>query len=61
MILDYLILYIGIGIFIAIFSDVSIRRMKSSKPFTFLEIMVCILFWPFILYQIIKGFIDGEY
>jgi hypothetical protein len=61
MILDYLIPYIGIGIFVTIFTDISIRGLKSSKPFTFLEILVCILLWPFILYQMIKGFIDGEY
>jgi hypothetical protein len=49
MILDYLIPYIGIGIFVTIFTDISIRELKSSKPFTFLEIMVCILLWTFIL------------
>ena len=61
MILGYLIYYLGIGIFVAIFTDISIREFKTSKPFTFLEIMVCILIWPYILYQLIKGFIDGEY
>lgn len=61
MILDYLIPYLGIGIFIAIFTDISIRGLKTSEPFTFAEIMVCILIWPFILYQFIKGFIDGDY
>ena len=61
MILDYLIPYLGIGIFVAIFTDISIRGLKTSEPFTFIEIMVCILIWPFILYQFIKGFIDGKY
>ncbi len=61
MILDYLIPYIGIGIIVAIITDISIRELKTSEPFTFLEIITCIVIWPCILFQAIKGFIDGEY
>ncbi len=61
MILDYLVPYIGIGIVVAILSDISIRELKTSEPFTFLEILTCIIIWPFILYQIIKGFFNGDY
>jgi hypothetical protein len=61
MILDYLLPYLGIGIFIAILSDISIREMKSSKPFTPAELLACIIIWPYILYQLIKGFIEGEF
>jgi len=61
MILDYLIPYIGIGIIVAILSDISIRKVKTSEPFTFLEILTCIVVWPYIIYQAIKGFFNGEY
>ncbi len=61
MILDYLVPYIGIGIIVAILSDISIRELRTSEPFTFLEILTCIAIWPFILYQIIKGFFNGQY
>jgi len=56
MILDYLIPYIGIGIIVAIITDIYIRELKTSEPFTFLEILTCIVIWPCILYQAIKGF-----
>jgi DNA topoisomerase-3 len=32
MILDYLIPYIGIGIIVAIITDISIRELKTSEP-----------------------------
>ena len=61
MILDYLIPYIGIGIIVAIITDISIRELKTSEPFTFLEILTCIIIWPCILFQAIKGFFNGDY
>jgi hypothetical protein len=61
MILDYLIPYIGVGIFIAILSDISIREMKSSTPFTIPELLACILIWPYVIYQLIRGFIEGKF
>ncbi len=61
MILDYLIPYIGIGIIVAIITDISIRELKTSKPFTFLEMLTCIAIWPYIIYQAIKGFFNGQY
>ena len=61
MILDYLIPYIGIGIFVAIMSDISIRQLRTSDPFTFLEILTCIIIWPYIVFQAIKGFFNGQY
>jgi hypothetical protein len=61
MILHYLIPYIGIGIFVAIVSDICIRQFKTSEPFTFLELLTCILIWPYILFQTIKGFFNGQY
>ena len=61
MIMDYVLPYFGIGIFIAIISDISIREMKTSEPFTFIEILGCIVIWPIIVFAAIKGFFDGDY
>ena len=61
MISQYLIPYTGIGIFVAIMSDISIRQLRTSEPFTFLEILTCIIIWPYILVQAIKGFFNGDY
>jgi hypothetical protein len=61
MITDYILPYFIIGIVIAIFSDISIREMKTSEPFTFIEILVCVVIWPYIIVQAIIGFFDGEY
>jgi hypothetical protein len=61
MISHYIIPYIGIGIVIAIISDICIRQVKTSEPFTFLEILACIIVWPYIVFQTIKGFFNGEY
>ena len=61
MILHYLLPYLGIGVFVAILSDISIRELKTSEPFTLPEILACIILWPYILYQLLKGFIDGDY
>jgi hypothetical protein len=60
MILDYLIPYIGIGIIVAIVTDISIRELKTSEPYTFLELLICIFIWPCVLFQIIKGFFNGQ-
>lgn len=61
MISQYTIPYIGIGIIIAIISDICIRQTKSSEPFTFLEMVTCIIIWPYIVFQTIKGFFNGQY
>jgi hypothetical protein len=61
MISDYILPYFIIGIVIAIFSDLSIREMKTSEPLTFIEIFVCVVIWPYIIVQAVKGFFDGEY
>lgn len=59
-ILTYALPYLGLGIFVTIISDISIRELKTGEPFTFFEILACIVIWPFILYQLVKGFFDGE-
>jgi hypothetical protein len=61
MILDYVILYFIIGIIFAIVSDICIREMKSSEPFTFLEILGYILIWPIIVLIAINGFFNDNY
>ena len=60
MISDYILPYFIIGIVIAIFSDLSIREMETSEPFTFVEILVCVIIWPYIIIQGIIGFFNGE-
>lgn len=61
MITDYIAPYFIIGTIVAIVSDISIREMKTSEPFTFLEILTCVVIWPYIIIQAIRGFFDGEY
>ena len=61
MITDYIASYFIIGTIVAIVSDISIREMKTSEPFTFIEILGCIVVWPIIVFAAIKGFFDGDY
>lgn len=61
MIAHYILPYIGIGLFITIVMDISIREMKSSEPFTLLEFLGCVVIWPIIIIGAIKGFINGDY
>ena len=61
MIVDYILPYLGIGVFIYILSDISIRELKTSEPFTFIEILACIFIWPVVIFLFLKGFFDGDY
>ena len=61
MIPDSVLIYLVLGLIVAILMDLSIREFKTSEPFTFLEIMGCILVWPVILLIVIKGFLDDDY
>ena len=61
MIVDYMLTYLGIGVIIYILSDISIREMKTSEPFTFIEIVSCVLFWPFVVFAFIREFFNGDY
>lgn len=61
MMVDYILPYLGIGVFIYIISDISIREMKSSEPFTFIEVVMCIVFWPVVIFLFLKGFFDEDY
>ena len=60
MITDYILPYFSIGLLITIMSDISIREMETSEPFTFVEILVCVIIWPYIIIQGIIGFFKGE-
>lgn len=58
MILDYAILYLIIGVLVAIILDMGIRITKTSESFTFIEIFVCIIGWPIMLFGMIKGLFE---
>ena len=59
LILNLLSTYFLIGVVIAIISDITVRFLKSSEPFTFGDIWACILFWPIVLTGFVKGYING--
>ena len=61
MIADYVLTYLGIGVFLSIIMDISIRQVKTSEPLTFIEILTCIFTWPVVIFILIKGFIEGDY
>lgn len=61
MMVDYILPYLGIGVFIYIISDISIREMKSSEPFTFIEVVMCVVLWPVVIFLFLKGFFDEDY
>ena len=58
MILPYAIPYFIIGVLVAIILDMGIRITKTSEPFTFIEIFVCIIGWPIMLFGMIKGLFE---
>jgi len=58
MILDYAIPYFIIGVLVAIILDMGIRTIKTSEPFTFIQIFVCIIGWPIMLFGMIKGLFE---
>lgn len=56
----FLLPYFGIGVFIAILIDISIREMQSSEPFTLFEFLLCISVWPMVVVQIIVEFFNKD-
>jgi uncharacterized membrane protein (DUF373 family) len=49
---DFLALYLVAGLVITAVTDIAIRNAQSSAPFTFSEILACILFWPLVLVKL---------
>lgn len=60
LLLNLLFSYFIIGVAISVISDITIRVVRSSDPFTFADIWACILFWPIVVAGFVKGFINGE-
>lgn len=50
----YITIYFGLGIVFSIIFDQLLRRTKDQEPLILLELIPCILFWPFVLYTFIK-------
>ena len=53
--------YLIIGFLFTIAIDFSIRELESSEPFTIIEIICCIAFWPFMLFIILKEFFKNNF
>lgn len=53
----FLFIYGAIGLVIVILVDMGIRNIQSSEPFTFKELIVGVVFWPIIVYQLIREII----
>lgn len=58
---NYLIAYLVIGTIIAIIADVFIATTKSSERFTFKEIWICVLLWPFVVLKAAQQFFNNQY
>jgi RsiW-degrading membrane proteinase PrsW (M82 family) len=48
-----MIIYLTIGLALAILLDWFIWKTESSERLTFSEIVGCVIFWPFILLKVI--------
>lgn len=53
--------YLITGFIFAIIIDYSIRELKSSEPFTIIEILCCTVLWPFMLFIILKEFFKNHF
>jgi hypothetical protein len=46
--------YIITGFVIALTMDVIIRYLKSSEPFDLSDIWLCIVFWPIVVFSVVR-------
>jgi hypothetical protein len=56
---DLVLHYFMIGTGLTLLLDIIIRIIKTSEPYTAIEVLVCIVFWPVMLTIFIVNFIKG--
>ena len=59
--LEVLLIYLFIGNILAILTDICIRKLDTSKPFTLIEILSYIVLWPAVILLLVKRFFDRDY
>ena len=52
--------YLAIGAIVALITDITIHRTKSSEQLNFSEIWACILVWPFVILRALRNLFDNE-
>lgn len=57
--LHSLVVYLGIGVVIALITDLTIYNTKSSEQFTFSEIWACIVVWPFVVLRVLRNLFNN--
>ena len=58
--LHSLVVYLGIGVLVALITDLTIYNTKSSEQFTFSELSACILVWPFVVLRALRNLFDNQ-
>ena len=53
----FLFIYGAIGLIVVILLDMGIRNIESSEPFSFKELIVGVVVWPVIVFQLIRKII----
>ena len=64
--MENLILNIAIGYFItggilSVITDISIRLIKVSPPFTFKDVVVVTLIWPTVISVLVTDYLNGDF
>ena len=64
--MENLILNIALGYFItgailSVITDISIRLIKVSPPFTFKDIVVVALIWPTVISVLVVDYLNGDF
>jgi hypothetical protein len=64
--MENLILNIAIGYFItggilSAITDISIRLIKVSPPFTFKDVIIVALIWPTVISVLVTDYLNGDF
>ncbi len=61
LILNIAIGYLITGSVLSVITDISIRLIKVSPPFTFKDIVVVALIWPTVICVVVTDYLNGDF
>lgn len=61
LILNILQGYFITGIILSLITDISIRLIRVSTPFTFKDIVVVALIWPTVISVLVTDYLNGDF
>lgn len=53
--------YLITGIILSVITDISIRLIKVSPPFTFKDVIVVALVWPMVVSTLVLDYLNGDF